>query len=202
MKYQLHDRLYLTLRAYIKLLQAFFKNWDEFKWSENSDETKVVISSVYPKALEAKDKLPMVLVNILDAAWQGSSPHPVMYENPFNPKGPKIYSDVVHSAAEITCIAQNDIVARRLGWAVFTVVPVFRHFLEKFGGADFVDPRLRLSSVFDAGQYLNSGPGLWYGVKVVSPFRIGHEIILPAESVLANTLKDIQTVFQSDKENK
>lgn len=196
-----NDRLYKTLHAYIRVLQIFFKNWPEYQWSENPAETKIIITKAYPHNPDTTNKLPLVVVNLMQAAWQGTSPHSFMYENPFDYYRPKKFADIIHSGAEIMCIAANDVVVRNIAWAIFLAIPILAKYIERFGGADYIDQRLNMSPAFDASQFLGATPGTWWGIRIISPFRIGQEILVPAESSIVKTIKDI-TLELEDKTSK
>lgn len=187
------DKLYLSVRAYVLLLQAFFSAWDRFKWDHDAKLTKIIITRTLPHVPKDETKLPVIAVAGGDASWRGGAPNQNLHGDLFHQGMPRVHSGVVNSGAAIYCIAQNDVEASLLGWNVFNLIPTMREEAKRLGGMDYIDSLPVLSSVFDAaGIVRGATTGQWWATRVTSSYSVGQENVIGHSTVLQNAVDQVR----------
>jgi hypothetical protein len=194
------DRLFKTLQAYIRALQIMFKYWDEYKWDEDENKTKIIITKSMPIDVKRSTEVPAISVSINNAQFAGTSMNQFQRQSAFTFEDTRLYSDIILGSTTIVCISTNDIVTRTLGWTVFNIIPLFRNYIQQLSGADYIDHRPSISTVFDAAQFIkNAQPGVYFGIQVLSGFRIKYEQPLPRTAVYTNIIKELEIEINKNK---
>jgi len=190
------DRLYLSVRSYVILLQGFFSSWERFRWDPDLAKTRIAIVKSLPYVPSAENRLPAIIVQGSGAGWRSVAPNQMMTQDPLGAGGSREFTNIVDSGVAIFAIAQNDIEASLIGWNIFNLLPTFREEAKRLGGMDFIDNQVSLSDLFDAaGLVKGAQPGQWWAVALRNGYHIGQNNFVAGHPVLENAVTAIRQRF-------
>lgn len=187
------DKIYLAARTYTMLLQAFFSNWERYKWDEDPSRTKIIIGRMLPYNPPSETKLPAVIVKTSVANWVASAPNPRFMEDPLGRELSREHIGMIYSAIGILCISTSDTEAALLGWNIFNLIPTLKEEIKHIGGFVWIDNRITISDIFDASSVVHgASPGQWFAVQLQSSYMLGQENCVITSPLLGNAIEKIK----------
>jgi hypothetical protein len=167
------DKVYLTTRAVLIFLQSLFSVWSRFEYHTDSQATKIFITAGLPYNPEAESKLPAIVVQNTGIQALGVAPNPNEQSSIFETRAPRLHADIVAGTVIIHCIAENDVEAGIIGWAVFNAVASMREDIQVLGGAEWFDHRIHLTSPYDASKLVRgASENQWMATSLTVSYRM------------------------------
>ena len=174
------DLEYLLESKIIIALRAIFKHDDDFTYTENELDSRIIIASSFPEK-DADFKIPQIVVSVQNISMSSATSLFDNYESDiYNSSGQVIgskFSTIVPYNISIICIANNDSLSKDLSNKVFKYIIFTKS--EIFNGQQ----RLGIQNISKSqgGQYRQmpdkayahnvalSGTLHWSGTKTFSP---------------------------------
>lgn len=167
------DRLYLATRAFLIFLQGLFKDRPagQFRWSENPDETEILITDQLPENGQAVGKRPIIVTTRGAARYRNVSLDHVMERDMSGDA--LVYSDIIETDMTFTCIAREGVEAQNLAFTIFRMVPIFKGAIGRLGDMHWIGANMQIGPESQGNQIIpGSGFSEWKIVQVSVPFAI------------------------------
>jgi len=165
------DRFYRATKAYIVLLQALFNAIEEFKWSEDNNSSKILITDQKPYQADETERRPIIVTARTQGSWASTSLDQRAYSDLFGPG--LIHADLAPAGMLINVVAREGVEAQYIAWLIFNAIPMFRENLIRWGRLHAISNRLIISEERDvAGVLRVANPSDWTMVQIFSPFQL------------------------------
>lgn len=162
------DTIYSATRIWNAWLKSIFalRPVGGFHWVPNETETEIVIMDQGPYNIENKVR-PAIITVMGPATWASAGK---MYSEFLG--GNEIHTAMSSCTVAINCVANEGTVARKLGYLVYRLIPVFDGTLKKYG-IHGVMQNLAMSPESPPGTLVaGSSSPEWSMVSVQVPFMI------------------------------
>lgn len=163
------DLLQRAHRTFVGFLQGYF--WSRpsgsFLWSDNDENTEVYIAGDIEPCRGRS--VPSVHVVLGPSAWAGqsmdTSTNHALLENSHT------FYDGVNTSVVISCVGDNEVTARYLGWLCFRAMASHKQLIQNSGTVRAIHNVFQLSSVIPA-EAINKAFSGSKAVQIVVPIAL------------------------------
>jgi hypothetical protein len=183
------DALYTATRAWLLWLQGLFSTRPsgEYKWSQNQQETEIVIADQYPDKEERTNTRPKIITSRGPASFMSSSVNQAMDISPSSNR--TRYADLVGTTIVLSILAKEGLEAQRLAYTVFRLIPVFKASIARLGNIHFIGNNITIGPESGFGQIVpGSSSPEWTQVQVMIPIFI--------QEIVDSTEEDFYTLVR------
>ena len=172
----------LAVRTWIAWIKSLFASRPvgQFRWVPNESETEIIITDQGPINAESPHYRPAIITALGPGSWTGTGLTQRLQMAPFPLDAPTVYSGMSSVNFSITCVAREGAEARRLGYYLYRLIPVFEPILQKFG-LHGVTAALVIGQENPA-ESLVQGSSMpeWKAVTIQAPFFVKDTLIADA----------------------
>lgn len=169
------DLLYRVTRAYLVLLQGYFKEnppgENRMHWSPDAEQTEIWITDQRPVKRTMIERRPAILTQCQAASQFATSQSQYVV-------GPNLgdewtTADLLQGAMYLHCISAEGVEARLLAWTVSRVLIVFRRLLHQMGQIHKTAPQIGIGPEQPASSdIIETRPEDFTRVVVTAPFVV------------------------------
>lgn len=171
------DRLYKATKAFIRFCQGVFQSREpgSYRWSQDENDTEILISSVEPQNKETTNIRPFISINRSVASYAGTSRDQTASRSFAGDK--KTFSDLVTTGIIITCTAKEGVEAGEIAYVLFRLIPAFKPQIQRLGQLHHISNSIQLNPETPHGAIM---PGSlfseWKSVQLFIPVSIHEEV--------------------------
>ena len=167
------DPATFALRLYVQYLQGLFNFMPSgtFHWEPDNEVSEIVIRGQAPLDMKTVGKRPAITVVMGPYQFAGIGLDNMLKYNPYT--GKKIRTDLMSGHLVVYCIANNDIVAMKLGHIVSHYTRANQRLLESPGGFYSIGrPSPSVNAPSPPGQLVMGDPQQLIMVQVNIPYQL------------------------------
>lgn len=163
------DLLQRAHRSFVGFLQGYF--WSRpsgsFMWSPNDDSTEVYIAGDLEPCRGRT--VPGIHVVLGPAGWAGQSIDTTTNQDLL--ANSRTFYDGVNTTIIVSCVAENDVLARYLGWLCFRAFAAHKQTIQNAGTVRAIHNTFQLSSTI-AAEAINKAFSGCKAVQIVVPISL------------------------------